>query len=252
MKKAFISFLWLHLVLISLASAKIYKPLDDLGQIYRNEVRGKSAHAIQQLGLKEYQDFLSMNVNNHDLHKHYNSDSRKPIYLSMRQARDTMRATNNNPIVSLHMYSKYDPKDQGIGFCFGRAMFIDLYLAINGLNRGSIKKAFVVGPMTTDGAKWAWHVTTIVQSIDRNNNKVWLAIDPIVDRVMELRQWYKEILTISDDKKLRLYITEAGKFAHTASRYDERTITNSFYNKYFSDMMKWFSDNDISQELGLQ
>lgn len=253
MQQFIIKFVSLNLVLISLASAKIWRPLDDLSSIYTQEARSRSAKAVQELGLKQYADFVTMDVNTYELNPYYNNDSLKPIFLSKTQAEASLMAANRNPVVGLHMYNKYDPNNQGIGFCFGRAMFIDLYLSINEFNRASIKKAFVVGPMTSgDGANWGWHVTTIAQSFDRNKNEIWLAIDPIMGRVMEVKEWYKETLKMSTDGKLRLYITDAGKFAQSATRYDEQAISHKFYNQYFGDMMKWFEKNDVSRELKLQ
>lgn len=241
----------LFLLLTSLASARIYKPLEDLSQTYAREAASRTALAVQQLGAKEYADFLALDVNSYGMNPHYNMDSKKRLYLTFEKAEATLRAANRNPVVGLHMYNKYDPNNQGIGFCFGRAMFIDLYLTLNNLNRGSIKKAFVVGPMKSGSSTWAWHVTTIVQSLDKSKNETWLAIDPIMGRVLEVKEWYREVLKISQDGKLRLYIADAGKFADTATRYDEDGISHKFYNKYFTDMMKWFESNDVTRELGL-
>lgn len=169
------------------AQAKIYRPLDDLDVFYYHETSGRTPKQIQALSLKEYQEFVEMDVHSPELNSYYNKDSGKSHLLTPAQASKALQAASVNPVVSLYQYNKYDPKEQGIGFCFGRAMFVDLYLAMNNLNRGSIKKAFVVGSMTSGGgAQWAWHVTTIVQSENRYGEEVWLAIDPIVGKILEV------------------------------------------------------------------
>jgi len=243
--------LLVSLSLTTLVQAKLYRPLDDLNANYYYDSYGKTAKQVQSLSLKEYQDFVDMEVNSPELNYHYNVDSNKPQFLSVQQASKALQAASINPVVSLYQYNKYDPREQGIGFCFGRAMFVDLYLAINNVNRGSIKKAFVVGSMTSGGSQWGWHVTTIVQSQNKAGEEVWLAVDPIVGRVLEVTAWYKEMVKMSDDGKLRLYIAEAGKFSQGPHRYDYRQFNHPHYNKYFIDMLKWFEKNDVSRDLGL-
>lgn len=225
------------------ANARVYQPMEDLNQIYYQEVQGKSGKALQTLSLKDYNEFVAMETNTHERNSHYNVDSGKPTVLTKSQAEAVLQAVERNPVVSSYAYTKYDPYNQGIGFCFGRAMFADLYLSMNGLNRASIKKAFAVGPMIGDQTNWGWHVATIVQSVDSTKKEVWLAIDNFTGRVMDVRLWYKALLKMSPDGKLRLYITDAGKFGASPSRYDEVAISDRFYNNYFKDMLKWFENN---------
>ena len=142
-----------------------------------------------------------------------------------------------NFVVSLYQYEKYDPKNQGIVFCFGRAMFVHLELAMRNLDRDSIKKAFVVGPMSTgDGNSWGWHVTTIAQSEDAQGNEIWLALDPVTG-LKTLDDWYEEMYNyFSTDKKLKIYVTEAGKFGPSPGFYNHIGLENEFYNSYFTDL----------------
>jgi hypothetical protein len=156
-------------------------------------------------------------------------------------ARDILSKMRENPVVAMWNTKKYDPKDQGIGFCFGRAMFAHLELAMRNLDRDSIKKAFVVGPMSTgDGNSWGWHVTTIAQSKSEDGSEVWLALDPVTG-VRTLEEWYEEMYNYySTDKKLKIYITEAGKFGPTQGAYHRLVFENPFYNEYFVDLQKEF------------
>jgi len=167
--------------------------------------------------------------------------------LSPDDVEDALEVAGENPVVSLYAYSKYDPENQGIGFCFGRAMFTNIHLAMKGVEREHIKKAFVVGEMSTgDGNQWGWHVTTIVQSLEKDENgqvrEQWLAVDPIIGYAITLEEWYLEMRNnYSTDKRLRLYIAEAGKLSPRASsKYTEQLKKVEFYNNYFLDMAEWF------------
>jgi hypothetical protein len=240
------------MAVMGVTHAQIYRPLDNLDNHYAADSRGKSAQQIQALSLQQYQEFVAMDVNSYKSNVHYNRDDSKAQYLTLAKAKIALEAANDNPVVSLYQYEKYDPDNRGIGFCFGRAMFVDLYLAINKFNRGSIKKAFVVGPMSSgDGIIWGWHVTTIAQAKDKSGKEIWLAIDPIVGKILEVTAWYKDMLKMSTDKKLRMYITEAGKFSQSSYRYDYNNFNHPYYNNYFTDMLKWFESNNVSNDLKL-
>ncbi|MBA2404145.1 MAG: hypothetical protein H0V66_05190 [Bdellovibrionales bacterium] len=246
--------LFASLFLISLSAfAQIFKGMDDLYYQYNVDTDRKAAKTIQSDSLKAYAKFIAMDVNSESVNPYFRNDMGKPVSLTKTNAKKTWTAASQNPVVSLYSYDKYDKKNEGIGFCFGRAMFIDLFVSINGLNRGSIKKAFVVGEMSDGGGgMWGWHVTTIVQSKNQEGKEIWLAIDPIVNEIMEVTEWYKEMLKSSTDGKLRLYIAQAGKFGVTPSRYDHKAMSDPYYGNYFNDMAKWFEKNDVSGVLGLK
>ena len=211
---------------------------EGLFELANRDIRGAQPAAIHQENLASLKKFIDFDVTLIDTR--LNNES-KPQYLHSADATRALKSVDVNPVVSLNQYNKYDPKNEGIGFCFGRAMFVHLELVQRGLDTRSIKKAFVVGSMQTpDGARWGWHVTTIAQSKDATGNELWLAIDPIVGKVIEVGQWYKTMReSYSTDKKLKLYITHPTRFGPRGS-YDEVQIRNAFYNKYFSDMMDWF------------
>jgi hypothetical protein len=227
--------------------AKLHGSRVDLFEIYRNDIRGKSNIEIYRDSINDYDRFVGFDTQSHLYTPNHATDFHKPRTLSQRNAEQVLDAALYNPVVGLHMNSKYDPHNKGIGFCFGRAMFVHMYLAMNNLHRGSIKKAFIIGPMSR--GEWAWHVTTIVQSTDARGREIWLAIDPVADEVMEVKQWYNNWRKVSDDGKLRLYITDAHKFGAGASWYSEDKISIAFYNHYFRDMMRWFERNDITSDI---
>lgn len=240
----------LSLAVTTSVFGQINKPLDDLFRLNASMNLGKTGAQITKESNDNYARFVALNVNSPALTNYSVLDADKVKTITIDQAELALDAAMRNDVVSLDKYSKYDKDNKGIGFCFGRAMFVNLYLAINGVHRANIKKAFVVGPMSR--GSWAWHVTTIVQSKDRAGKESWLAIDPVMGYVVTVQEWYAHWQKSSDDGKLRLFIAEAGKFGAGASRYDERGISNPFYNNYFTDMMKWFEKNDVSEELRLR
>jgi len=228
----------LLLLTLSLSSwAQVYKANTSLSDLYSSEARSFSAEEIVN---KSMVDLKALHES--DLDTRIDNSSGYAKFISLDEASDVKDAAMFNPVVSQFSSSKYDPNNVGIGYCFGRAMFINLDLAYRKLDRDSIKKAFVVGRMQTpDGNSWGWHVTTIVRSKDKNGLDQWLAIDPIVDGIITVEQWYNQMYeNYSTDGKLRLYITETGKFGPTSGNYHQNSLTDQFYNNYFIDMLKWF------------
>lgn len=218
------------------AWSQVYKSKVNLFNVAARDNVGKTPEQIHEANMANLKAFVGLTIDNSLL---YPSDAGKLSVLDLNTAETLMEEALLNPVVSVYSLHKYDSK--GIGFCFGRAMFTNIYLAMGGFNRAFIKKAFIVGPMQR-GA-WGWHVTTIVQSENDEGKEIWLAIDPALGRVLEVSEWYNEWRRTSDDQKLRLYFAESGKFGVTSSRYDEADMANGFYNSYFKDMMKWFEDN---------
>jgi hypothetical protein len=210
----------------------------DLFDRHWNDTKNKTPEKIHQENLAHLQAFIDFDVNT-DRDDSYD----RPLYISKKDADSVRRAALLNPVVSLDNYDKYDPQNKGIGFCFGRAMFVNVELAYRKIDRDAIKKAFVIGPMTTGGnTSWGWHVTTIAQSKDSLGNEIWWVIDPITG-IQTLQDWYLEMYNdFSTDKKLKIYITDTGKFGPSAGAYHEEGLKNKFYNNYFNDMMAWFEE----------
>ncbi len=228
-------------LLSSSVFAEIISSKTNLFNKANEETFNRSSAQVHSDNMNHLNKFISLDVDS-------SRDAAKAKYLKQEIAEDIVATAEENPVVSLYSYYKYDPKDEGIGFCFGRAMFINLELVQRGFDRDSIKKAFVVGPMDTgDGGSWGWHVTTIAQSKDKNGNEIWLALDPVTG-VKSLKAWYQEMMDeYSTNKKLKLFITEAGKFGPVGGSYDEEHIKMDFYNKYFTDMMMWFEENSSEE-----
>lgn len=236
------------LLLSTAASAQISRAMTDFFSQANYDNYRKTPKQVSDESIANYERFVALDVNSPAQTNYSVLDAKKPKALSRANAEKVLRAAEANPVVSLNQYHKYDPQNQGIGFCFGRAMFVNLYLAQAGFGRANMKKAFVVGPMS--GGAWGWHVSTIVQS-SHAGKEIWLAIDPVAGKVMEVKAWYKYWQGSSDDGKLRLYIADAGKFGAGSSKYDEQAMRGTFYNNYFKDMMEWFHDNDVRNALKL-
>ncbi|HXH32091.1 MAG TPA: hypothetical protein VNJ01_14905 [Bacteriovoracaceae bacterium] len=235
----------LFITLSSTAQAQIFSYQVDLHDQYEKDVAGKSPQQVKKDNMAYYQKFLTVDVNSKQLNQTYASDLGKPKYLSQKNAVETWVAAISNPIIGTGNDRKYDPT-YGIGFCFGRALFVDLYLTLNGFNQGSIKKIFVVGPMTND---WSWHVATMVQGLDENKKEKWLVLDPIIFKVVEVVEWFKDFEAISADGKIRMYITEANKFSIAPLKYQQENYQG--YNGYFEDMFRWMDENQVQGKLVL-
>jgi hypothetical protein len=236
------SFIFLSaLVLSAKLSAEVLPSNANLFDKANSDTFNRSSAQVHSDNMNHLARFIEMDVDG-------SRDAEKAKYIDLESAQDVVDTAEANPVVSSYQYYKYDPNNQGIGFCFGRAMFINLELAQRGFDRDSIKKAFVVGPMkTSDGNSWGWHVTTIAQSKDENGNEIWLALDPITGAI-NVKDWYQDMLdNYSTNKKLKFFITEAGKFGPVGGKYDQEHIKMDFYNSYFTDMMTWFEENSSEE-----
>lgn len=217
--------------------AKIYSEQVHLFSEANRDTWYKTTEQINKENKAHLKEFVALEVEGRSRQSINIVDADDAKFLNPRIARDVLSTLRMHPVVSLYQYEKYDPKNQGIGFCFGRAMFVHLELAMRNLDRDSIKKAFVVGPMSTgDGNSWGWHVTTIAQSKDAQGNEIWLALDPVTG-LKTLDDWYEEMYNyFSTDKKLKIYVTEAGKFGPSPGFYNHIGLENEFYNSYFTDL----------------
>jgi hypothetical protein len=146
-------------------------------------------------------------------------------------------AVNTNPVASLSHYSKYDPQDLGIGFCFGRAMTAHLEALYLGISKDSIKKLWALGNLQTGSNRWRYHVTTVVKG-----EHGWVAIDPIMGSVLTIAQWYENMRGYDSDGQMRLYVTAAEKFAPSSKKYHNSELLDPYYNAYFVDLMKYYAE----------
>ncbi|MEZ0392537.1 MAG: hypothetical protein ACAH59_09990 [Pseudobdellovibrionaceae bacterium] len=169
-------------------------------------------------------------------------------------AQKIIESMNIHPVVAYSQNEKYDRETTEIGYCFGRATYAHLVLLKMGIMKESIRKVWLVGPMSAGGTNWAFHVATIV----RTTNGKWMVIDNYANILMELREWvYYFYPQNKGYDNLRVYITTPSKFSVNMAKYDRVQLglnlsaVDDWYRHYFVDLMNWFKDHDIS-EVGLR
>lgn len=165
----------------------------------------------------------------------FTGDQNRKASLSRSEADELYRRVSTNPVASLFAVSKYDPKNSGIGYCFGRAMTGHLEALFNmNVKNSSIRKLFAMGSLITGSTKWGWHVTTIVKSSEGG----WWAIDPIYGSVCTVDQWYQWMLTrFNPSHDLVLLHDNAMRLGPSSDRYALRQINHPDYNNYFKDLL---------------
>lgn len=162
-----------------------------------------------------------------------------PMYISERQDYDTER---------------------NLGLCFGRATYLHLELLRYGVNKDSIKKIFVVGPMSAGtGIVWQFHVATLVKDATTNQ---WWALDTNLGKPLLVEQWMYEYKRMATDKKyrifrsplidrtksLRFYVTEPQKIGPSSWEYNIQYggLFHENYHMYFKDMFRYFKKNPVN------
>ncbi len=164
--------------------------------------------------------------------------NRSTVAIDLSEAKKIYNAVSNNEVASIQNISKYDPKNEGIGFCFGRATTAHLEALHRRVNPFAIKKIFAVGELKAGETNWGFHVTTIV----RAKTGGWYAIDPIMGRPINLREWYKIMSDNYDpSKSMKIFATDANRFVpHSSDHYLPSSLFISGYHGYFEDLMKYF------------
>lgn len=111
-------------------------------------------------------------------------------------------------VASLEKYGKYDPFNNGTGFCFGRATACYLHAREMGLSEDSIKKVWIYGSLKTGNKSWKYHVAAMVKREDGE----LVVIDPIVGEPLVLNDWLFKMSTEYDPKNtMQIRVTEGEK-----------------------------------------
>jgi hypothetical protein len=164
-----------------------------------------------------------------------------PMYISEKQDYDTER---------------------NLGLCFGRATYLHLELLRYGVNKDSIKKIFVVGPMSAGTDKvWQFHVATLVKDATTNQ---WWALDTNIGKPILVNRWmdaYKRMATdkkyrifrrplVDRTKSLRFYVSEPQKIGPSSWEYNIQLggLFHESYNMYFQDMFRYFKKTPVTAE----
>lgn len=217
------------------------------------------------LGLRSFRTSEVQNLTPSDVKK-LNADAIKKVTdftppISLNRARSIefsdakkiLSLLQTNEVVSYNARERYRRPDVEIGFCFGRATFTHLALLKMGLEKESILKAWVVGPMQTPGVTWDFHVATLAHVKDRG----WMVIDSNYSEPLTLQAWFDKSNAQSTDNKLRIYITEPSKFGVDAGKYSrvqmglDLSRETDWYQNYFGDMMRSIGPK-TAEQLGLR
>lgn len=162
-------------------------------------------------------------------------DHERKATISKSEADVLFATVANHPVASLWETHKYDPKNTGTGFCFGRAMTVHLEALFNmKVKNSSIRKLFAMGSLNSGGVNWGWHVTAIIKATEGG----WWAIDPVNGKVVSAENWYKWMLErYNPSKDLVILHDQAMRFGPTASRYTLQQISRDDYHNYFKDLL---------------
>jgi hypothetical protein len=251
--RAMALFLMLQFAFPLLASAQVSKVVAEqerlvstnLFRLRNREASQNSTFGIAQLNQKAIRDLNGLQVPNRKVGR--------VVSVDPDTAREMLESIELHPIVSHYALSSYNVKGDGIGFCFGRAMYAHLLALDLGMQKEAIKKAFVVGPMRTGSMTWSFHVATLVKSGDE-----WLALDSVPGKTpLKVQEWFDYFKRQSTDKKLRIYITEPEKFTAESATYSQIQLglnlsrEEDWYSGYFKDLTSWFASQPKYSKLDL-
>ncbi|MBF0543948.1 MAG: hypothetical protein HQM08_05935 [Candidatus Riflebacteria bacterium] len=113
----------------------------------------------------------------------------------------------NHPIACFDALQKYDPQGN-IGFCFGRAMAVQLLARKMGLKKECQARVFAIGALGQDpkNPDWRFHTSAMV----KDEKGEWYTIDPVMGCPMTLKQWIEKEQGEDDpERKAKFYITTA-------------------------------------------
>lgn len=216
----------------------------DLSQVYADETTGKTRDEIAEMNANTIAGIVNEVPGRH-------SEVRATAITEVDAAK-LLKLTLDNPVVT-PMSSKYDQPGVSIGYCFGRATFIHLMLLKMGLQKSSIRKIWAVGAMKAGPLTWQFHVATMAYT----ETLGWVVLDTNLRKPMPVREWIARYASQNEDGRLRIYATDASKFAFQVGKYSrvqmglDLTKDQDWYRHYFKDMMTWLSRNKLA-DLGLK
>lgn len=138
--------------------------------------------------------------------------------LTWEEAKSLYEQAINNRVATLKRVGRYDPTGE-IGFCYGRALTVELIARKMKLARSGIRKLFIIGDLRSNPSvgEWRFHVTTLTKVRGLDNKISWYAIDPIMYRGGEyapltVSRWIEMVRDTWDSwqgfSKAKLYLTQ--------------------------------------------
>ena len=138
-----------------------------------------------------------------------------------------------NPVGDYALVKKYDPEGN-IGFCFGRALVMQIEALKHGVAKEAVRKIWAVGSMKYKDIYWQHHVATMVRGTDR----AWYVLDPEYDKPLVLEKWVKTVKEMDSDGRLQFFASDGKRWgpADSSAPYPS-TLKSDFFNGYFEDLM---------------
>ncbi|MFP5520699.1 MAG: protein-glutamine glutaminase family protein [Bdellovibrionia bacterium] len=182
------------------------------------------------------------------------SSSKRAKGIDSAQGQKIIEAVARSPFLGTDPVLYQRPQTE-IGYCFGRATFIHLMLLRLGVQKESIKKIWIVGPMKIPGTNliWDYHVATMVFS----EKQGWMVLDSNIGRPVTIDNWFSNYYHMSVDRRAKLFVTDASKFAPDLGKYDRVQLglnmsrEQDWYQHYFKDLMRYVGQKPLS-DFGLK
>lgn len=141
-----------------------------------------------------------------------------------------------NPVANLESAQAYDQGGQ-VGYCFGRALLVHLFLLQAGVPQDDIVKVFNLGELMVQKQLWRFHVAVMV----RDSQHGFLVIDPLQDKPLPYREWVA-INAAYDIKgrfsRARFYAADPRKFLPAFGGYDVKQLEDPVLKRYFDDLAR--------------
>jgi hypothetical protein len=151
-------------------------------------------------------------------------------------AAEVLAKVAQNPVANLMSAERYDQGGQ-IGFCFGRALLVHLFLLQAGVPQDDVVKVFNLGQLRVERQLWSFHVTVMV----RDSRDGFLAIDPLQSAPLPYREWL-ELNARYDIKgrfsRARFYATDPRKFLPAFGPYAVAQLEDPVIKRYFDDLAR--------------
>lgn len=141
-----------------------------------------------------------------------------------------------NPVAKLESIQSYDQGGQ-VGYCFGRALLVHLFLRQAGVPQADIAKIFTVGELMVERQLWRFHVAVMV----RDAAAGYLVVDPLQGKVLPYGEWVQANALYDIKGKLsraRFYVTDPRKFLPSFGAYDVKRFDEPALKRYFDDLGK--------------
>lgn len=175
--------------------------------------------------------------------------------ISKTELQSLFERIRNHDVVGVDRLSLYDP-ERRISFCFGRAVAFHVEALRMGINKDSVKKAWVTGRFyhglysDRPGAWWRYHTATVIKGEDG----AWWAMDPrLFSGPVVLEKWYLKMSQMADDRPFGFFVTEAKRVfpAQSDPAFFDPRIENEipiYFRDYFASLRLEIAQASLEDE----